>query len=131
MKLEQFKDSYRKASAKVSDITRTCNFSIIAVCWILAKEDVKQMSSFKWILFLVILSLICDFLQYAHKAFIGYLLFLNKYKDNKAKSEEDILQFEVGEYPPWFHITTWIWMIAKIIICIIALCMLAGVLLKY
>lgn len=129
MKLEQFKDSYRKASAKVSDITRTCNFSIIAVCWILAKEDLNQMSSFKWILFLVILSLICDFLQYAHKAFIGYLLFLFKYY--KVKSEKDILHSDVGEFPLWFHITTWVWMIAKIIICIIALCMLAEVLLKY
>lgn len=99
MKLKDILSQYTADTKKASDICRQINYSLIAVCWILAKESVDSLSKYEWILYLIVLSLYLDFFQY----FLRGIWEEKHYKkqEGKAKDDKGVINedYEAKPYP--------------------------------
>ena len=99
MKLSDILSQYSLDTTKASDICRQSNYSLIAVCWILANESVVILESYKIILFFVVMSLFFDFIQYFYRG-----VFEGKHFDTeeaKAKNESGKIDedYDAKPYP--------------------------------
>lgn len=99
MKLKDILSQYSLDTTKASDICRQSNYSLIAVCWILANESVAILDGYKIILFFVVMSLFFDFIQYFYRGFFEGRHFDTeeaKAKNDLGKINED---YDASPYP--------------------------------
>lgn len=99
MKLKDILSQYTIDTTKASDICRQSNYSLIAVCWILAKESVDNLVNYKIVLFFVVLSLYFDFIQYFYRGVMEGKHFDEQ--EAKAKDDKGIIdeQYDAMPYP--------------------------------
>lgn len=83
MKLSDILSQYTNDTTKASDICRQSNYSLIAVCWILANESVNNLTNYKIVLFFVVMSLYFDFIQYFYRGVIEG----KHYDDEESKAK--------------------------------------------
>lgn len=130
MKLESILDQYHQDSAQASDIARNLNYALLGVVWILSKESIANLSTFKLPLILIVVSLTADFLQYFVKGFLEKCHFDNQEKkatDTEGHIDED---YDAAPYPKYIKIVAQIFYYLKLcaitIATIIILCTLAN-----
>lgn len=99
MKLQSILEQYSSDTQRVSEIARGANYSLIAICWVLAHETVDNLSDFRSVLILVIVSLLLDFLQYLVRGEMERRHF-NKQED-KARTDNSMIDedYEAEPYP--------------------------------
>lgn len=85
MKLSAILSQYTVDTTKASDICRQSNYSLIVICWILAKESIDNLVNYKVVLFFVVMSLYFDFMQYLYRGIIEGKHFEDE--ESKAKDE--------------------------------------------
>ena len=85
MKLSAILSQYTIDTTKASDICRQSNYSLIVICWILAKESIDNLVNYKVVLFFVVMSLYFDFMQYLYRGIIEGKHFEDE--ESKAKDE--------------------------------------------
>lgn len=110
MKLSDILSQYKSDTTKASDICRQANYSLIAVCWILSKESVESLLSFKIVLFFVVLSLYFDFVQYFYRGIMEKKHYSEE--EDKAKDEKGIIneEYDAAPYPLSMNrISTWMY----------------------
>ena len=73
MKVSEKFDEFNEASGTLSGLIRGVNYSIIAIVWILSKEDINNISLYSIIVFCAILSLLLDVSQYLWKTITIYI----------------------------------------------------------
>ncbi len=86
MKLSDILIQYSTDTTKASDICRQSNYSLIAICWILASENVNNLVNYKIVLFFVVISLYFDFMQYFYRGIVEG----KHYDDEEAKAKDDL-----------------------------------------
>lgn len=99
MKLKDILSQYTIDTTKASDLCRQSNYSLIVVCWILAKESVDNLVTYKTVLFFAVMSLYFDFIQYFYRGLMEgkhYNEQEAKAKDNQGKIDE---QYDAKPYP--------------------------------
>lgn len=99
MKLQSILEQYSADTQRVSEIARGTNYSLIAICWVLAHEKVDKLSDYRFVLILVLVSLFFDFLQYLVRGEMERMHF-NK-QENKARKNSGIIDedYEADPYP--------------------------------
>lgn len=99
MKLQSILEQYSADTQRVSEIARGANYSLIAICWVLAHEKVDKLSGYRFVLTLVLVSLFFDFLQYLVRGEMERMHF-NKQED-KARKNNGIIDeaYEADPYP--------------------------------
>ena len=99
MKLQSILEQYSADTQRVSEIARGANYSLIAICWVLAHEKVDKLSGYRFVLTLVLVSLFFDFLQYLVRGEMERMHF-NK-QENKARKNNGIIYeaYEADPYP--------------------------------
>lgn len=99
MKLQSILEQYSADTQRVSEIARGANYSLIAICWVLAHEKVDKLSGYRFVLTLVLVSLFFDFLQYLVRGEMERMHF-NK-QENKARKNNGIIDeaYEADPYP--------------------------------
>lgn len=115
MKLQDILDQYHQDSARASDIARNLNYALLGVVWILSKENVANLASFKCPLILIVLSLSCDFLQYFIKGMLEKCHFDEQ--EEKATNEEGIIdeEFNAAPYPKCIKIIAQLFYYIKLV----------------
>lgn len=122
MKLDDFRESYHDITTKASNIARSTNYSLIAVVWVLCGQDVSKIETYKYAILFIILSLICDYLQYLSMAFIGsikYLIDEKKVSEDKSKDNTDEIGYPC--YTPYISTTFFIFKFIFEIVAVIYL----------
>lgn len=124
MNLKEFRDSYHLVTGKASDVVRSTNYSLIAMIWILSKEDTKALAAdYKTILIFIIISLGFDYLQYVIQSVIGAI----KYRcdERKVADKSKIDEMPTSGYPECTPYLANLCFILKIIFAMIAMIQLA------
>ena len=125
-KIKDFDEWHQEATAKVSDIIRTLALSEIAVIWIFHKTITETASGNEIItlpkgflipLFLVILGLLFDLLQYFYKSILFHKMY-RKYEGKKDR-KEDIY------FNPFWNKITYFFFYSKTLIVIASYILLA------
>lgn len=112
MTVNDIKNTYLTATGKVSDYTRSINYSAIAMVWVLCDQNLGKIGQFKSILACFFISLICDYFQYLWKAIVVWLQY--KSEDNKVNQDENS---EV-RYWGFIQFGSWTFFIAKVVAAI-------------
>ena len=89
MTIKEFRDSYHGVTDKASSLCRSTNYSLIAIVWILCKEDINNIPLYRCVFVWLLFSLTFDYLQYFLMALIGTF----KYRNEEGKVKV------VGEVP--------------------------------
>ena len=121
MKLELLRGNYYRATSKASEIARNTNYSLIAMCWIMCREKVENVSDYKWVLIFLLLSLTFDYLQYLFKGLVGGFIYHRREKIFTDKGKMVIDQKEVDGYPYWMPYITWLFFAIKFVCAIVAI----------
>lgn len=124
MTLKEFRDSYHSATGKASDLARSTNYSLIAIVWVLCGQDISKVTSYKWVLFWLLLSLAIDYLQYLIMAFMGSVKY--RYEEQKVKDKSLIDEIKTNGYPEITPYLTMSCFFAKFVCAIIAVYSLIG-----
>ena len=122
MKLKDFRENYHAVTDKASSLCRTTNYSLIAIVWILCKEDIKNIPSYRCVFIWLLLSLAFDYLQYFLMALIG--TFKYRSEEGKVRDKSKIDETETEGYPyytPYISIGCFVF---KFFFAIIAVCCL-------
>ena len=117
LRIESLRDNYYKAS----EIARNTNYSLIAMCWIMCREKVENVSDYKWVLIFLLLSLTFDYLQYLFKGLVGGFIYHRREKIFTDKGKMVIDQKEVDGYPYWMPYITWLFFAIKFVCAIVAI----------
>ncbi len=99
MKLIDILDQYHQDSGQASDIARNINYALLGVVWILSREEVSKLVSYKLPLILIVLSLFADFLQYFVKGILEKRHFDKQEKKARSKNGDIYDDFEAEPYP--------------------------------
>lgn len=119
MNLKEFRDSYQSVTGKASDVVRTTNYSLIAMIWILSKEDIGKLTDYRCVLICITVSLGLDYLQYVITAIIGTWVYRKEEQKVEDKSKVDAtLTNGYPECTPYISIC---FFILKIIFAVIAI----------
>lgn len=121
MRIESLRDNYYKATSNASEIARNTNYSLIAMCWIMCREKVENVSDYKWVLIFLLLSLTFDYLQYLFKGLVGGFIYHRREKIFTDKGKMVIDQKEVDGYPYWMPYITWLFFAIKFVCAIVAI----------
>ena len=121
LRIESLRDNYYKATSKASEIARNTNYSLIAMCWIMCREKVENVSDYKWVLIFLLLSLTFDYLQYLFKGLVGGFIYHRREKIFTDKGKMVIDQKEVDGYPYWMPYITWLFFAIKFVCAIVAI----------
>lgn len=122
MTIKEFRDSYHSVTDKASSLCRTTNYSLIAIVWILCKEDVANIPSYRCVFVWLLFSLAFDYLQYFLMALIG--IFKYRSEEGKVRDKSKLDETETEGYP-WYtpHISIACFVL-KFVFAIIAVCCL-------
>ncbi len=123
MNLKEFRKDYHTVTGKASDVVRNTNYSLIAMIWILSKEDTNTLALYKSVLICIIISLGFDYLQYVVKAVIGALKY--RYEEDKVKDKSKIDETLTDGYPECTPCLSNLCFVLKIIFAIMAMVQLA------
>jgi hypothetical protein len=100
MKLINILNDYHKDTEKASNIARSVNYSLIAICWIMSKESIEILKDeYKTILLIVLLSLLADFLQYFIKGSMEKCHFDKEEKKAKENGQAGQENYNAEAYP--------------------------------
>lgn len=99
MKLSDILSQYAIDTTKASDLCRQSNYSLIAVCWILANESVDKVLGYRIVLLFVIMSLFFDFIQYFYRGIVE-----GRHYDSEESNAKDDLgkineEYDAKPYP--------------------------------
>jgi hypothetical protein len=130
MKLQDILDQYHQDSAQASDIARNLNYALLGVVWILSKESIDNLSSFKFPLILIVVSLAADFLQYFLKGLLEKCHF-DKQEDKATDAEGNIDEdYNATPYPTHIKIVAqffyYLKLVSTAVATIIIICKLAN-----
>lgn len=117
MKLCEIREAYETLSGTLSSVTRSLVLAGIGIIWIFVKtsNDIIDIpDELISPLFLFVISICCDLIQYFYQSIIWYIFYLYHKLCNK-KDEQD----EVSESEKW-NIISWILLAAKVILMIVA-----------
>lgn len=114
MKVSEKFDEFNEASGTLSGLIRGVNYSIIAIVWILSKEEINNISPYSIIVVCAILSLLLDVLQYLWKAINIYISARKSEKIDPNGEKDDHL------FPKYITVGTWIFMGCKMASCILS-----------
>lgn len=114
MKVSEKFNEFNEASGTLSGLIRGVNYSIIAIVWILSKEDINNISLYSIIVFCAILSLLLDVSQYLWKTITIYISARKSEKIDPNGEKNDHL------FPKYITIVTWLFMGCKIASCILS-----------
>lgn len=124
MKLKDILDQYKFDTTKASDICRQSNYSLIAVCWILANENMDNLVNYKIVLFFIVFSLCFDFIQYFYKGIVEG----KHYDDEESKAKNDLQEinenYDGKPYPKSLNRTSTIFYYIKILCTLTAFAIL-------
>ena len=128
MTIKEFRESYHSVTDKASSLCRSTNYSLIAIVWILCKEDVNNIPSYRCVLIWLLLSLSLDYFQYFLMALIGALKYRIEESNVRDKSKLDNTETEgYPEYTPYISLGCFV---LKFFFAIIAVCCLVSQLIK-
>lgn len=122
MTLKDFRESYHNITDKASNLSRTTNYSLIAIVWILCKEDINNIPTYRCVFIWLLLSLGFDYLQYFLMALIGTIKYRSE--EDKVRDKSKIDETETDGYPsytPYLSITCFV---LKFVFALIAVCCL-------
>jgi len=127
MKLTGYKETYHRASAKLSEISRYIAFAGIGLIWIFTKEtsDLRIPDTLIIPALLLACSLFFDMLQYLLKSIFYERFYTLRRKTEKVEEEKAILKgeeykFKDYEHPRWWKMVTNICWYLKITLVFIA-----------
>ncbi len=120
MKLQDILNQYHQDSARASDIARNLNYALIGVVWILSKESVDRLGEFKWSLFLIVISLSSDFLQYFVKGVLEKCHFDKQEKNSKDENGSIHEDYNAALYPKYIQVTAQIFYYLKLCLMVVA-----------
>ena len=123
MKIKELRDIYHKETGKISNLARSTNYSLIAICWILCGQNLDKLKDYICVLFFLLLSLGFDYLQYLFKGVLCGIIY--KYKECKATKAGHLDdEKDVGDYPEWMPWVTWAFFTLKYVFSFIAVSIL-------
>lgn len=121
MKLGVILNDYHNDTEKASNIARSINYSLIAICWIMSKESIDILKEdYKYVLFLVLLSLLSDFLQYFIKGLMEKRHFDKEEEKVKKKNKNVDDNSDVNAYPVYIRNVAFFFYYSKYILTGIA-----------
>lgn len=122
MTIKEFRESYHSVTDKASSLCRSTNYSLIAIVWILCKEDINNILSYRCVFIWLLLSLSFDYLHYFLMALIGTIKYRSEEGKVRVKSKLD--ETETEGYP-WYtpHISI-VCFVFKFFFAILAVCCL-------
>src|SRR5262245_27354381 len=91
MKLQDYRDTFYEFSGKASDLSRQLAFAAIAIIWLFKKDVGGQPTiapQLSWSGIFVVLSLVCDMLQYCTGAAIWRYFYRTKEKARISENAE-------------------------------------------
>lgn len=124
MTLKEFRESYHSITDKASSLSRSTNYSLIAIVWILCKEDVNNIPSYRCVLIWLLLSLSLDYFQYFLMALIGAIKY--RTEESKIKDKSKLDNTETGGYPEFTPYISLACFVLKFLFAIIAVCCLVS-----
>lgn len=128
MTIKEFRESYHGVTDKASSLCRSTNYSLIAIVWILCKEDVNNILSYRCALIWLLLSLSLDYFQYFIMALIGAIKYRIEERNVQDKSKlDDAVTEGYPEYTPYISLCCFV---LKFFFAIIAVCCLVSQLTK-
>lgn len=113
MKVSEKFDEFNEASGTLSGLIRGVNYSIIAIVWILSKENLNNIPQYSTIVACAILSLLLDVFQYLWKSITIYISARKSEEVDPTGADENHL------FPRYITVGTWIFMGGKIVSCIL------------
>lgn len=122
MTLKDFRESYHAVTDKASSLCRTTNYSLIAIVWILCKEDISNIPTYRCVFIWLLLSLGFDYLQYFLMALIGTMKYQSD--ENKVRDKSKIDETETDGYPWYTPKLSFACFILKFVFALIAVCCL-------
>lgn len=122
MTLKEFRESYHNATGKASDLTRSINYSLIAIVWVLCGQDIEKVSSYQCVLIWLLLSLATDYVQYLIMAFVGMIKY--RCEERNVKDNSKIDETPTNGYPEITPYLTTVCFVLKIVFAFVAVCYL-------
>ena len=125
MKLDDILKQKSTDTGKVSEQVRAINYSLIAICWILANQDFDKLQEVLWPLAIIGCSLLLDILQYFIRG--EYLeRFFNKQEKNWKKVKNSVKwdDYEAEDYPIGLSRFCYCFYIGKTLLTIFAVILL-------
>lgn len=122
MTLKEFRESYHGIIDKASSLHRTTNYSLIAIVWILCKEDLNNIPTYRCVIIWLLLSLAFDYLQYFLMAMIG--TFKYRSEEGKVRDKTKLDETETEGYPWYTPYISIVCFVLKFVFAIIAVCCL-------
>ena len=118
MKLYEIREAYEALSGTLSSVTRSLVLAGIGIIWIFVKTShgiIDIPDELTCPLFLFVISMCCDLMQYLYQSVIWYIFYLC----HKSCNMKDEQVEEVSE-PEELNIPSWILLVAKVILMIFA-----------
>lgn len=122
MTIKEFRDSYHGVTDKASSLCRSTNYSLIAIVWILCKEDINNIPLYRCVFVWLLFSLTFDYLQYFLMALIGTFKYRNE--EGKVKDKSKLDETETEGYPWYTPYISIVCFVLKFVFAIIAVCCL-------
>lgn len=122
MTLKDFRENYHNITDKASRLSRTTNYSLIAIVWILCGEDINNIPTYRCVLIWLLLSLTFDYLQYFLMALIGTIKY--RCEERKVEDKSKIDETETDGYPSFTPYLSIFLFILKFIFAMVAVCCL-------
>lgn len=99
MTLKDILSQYIVDTTKTSDLCRQSNYSLIVVCWILAKESLDNLVNYKIVLFFAVMSLFFDFIQYFYRGVMEGKHYNEEEQEAKKPNGKINEQYNAKPYP--------------------------------
>ena len=122
MTLKEFRESYHNATGKASDLTRSTNYSLIAIVWVLCGQDLAKVSSYRCVLIWLLLSLAIDYVQYLIMALFGTIKY--RYEESKVRDKSKIDETPTNGYPEITPYLTTACFVLMFLFALVAVCCL-------
>lgn len=121
LKLSEIRQAYEDLSASASNICRQLCFAGIGIIWIYnkAKDSVSIPDELQTPLFLLVISLSIDILQYVIGSILWYYVYLHNRKSDVSEEDTEVYESE------YLNILTWLFWCAKIVVMGVAYFQLA------
>lgn len=119
-KLQKFRDYHYEATAKVSENTRTLAISAIAIVWLFKEQNGKIFSvpsELQFPLFLVVIALALDFIQYVLRSVIWHFIFRSEEKRLSSNKKMEEIELHVS---PWVNTFPYFFFYLKVISILLA-----------
>lgn len=126
LKLSEIRQAYEELSTSASNVCRQLCFAGIGIIWIYNKEEssVSLPDELQCPLFLLVLSLSIDILQYVIQTIFWYVIYCFNRKPNQLEDDIEISENE------FLNILPWLFWLSKIVVMIIAYYLLANYILE-